>query len=43
MTVSLRLGAADLVRDRPVRHLLELADEAQLIVVGNGGAAASPG
>ncbi|WP_009472526.1 universal stress protein [Rhodococcus sp. JVH1] len=32
-----------LVRDRPVRHLLEMADEAQMIVVGSRGRGGFPG
>ena len=32
-----------LVRDRPVRHLLEMADEAQMIVIGSRGRGGFPG
>ncbi|RZL83283.1 MAG: universal stress protein [Rhodococcus sp. (in: high G+C Gram-positive bacteria)] len=32
-----------LVRDRPVRHLLEMADQAQMIVVGSRGRGGFPG
>lgn len=32
-----------LVRDRPVRHLLEMADDAQMIVVGSRGRGGFPG
>ncbi|MFD6060163.1 adenine nucleotide alpha hydrolase family protein [Rhodococcus wratislaviensis] len=39
-TIPRRLVRQTRVRDRPVRHLLELAGDAQLILVGNRGRAA---